>query len=359
MLVNKIIHIDMDAFFASIEQRDNPRLKGKPVIVGGLPGTRGVVSTASYEARKFGVHSAMPINQAKKLCPQGIFLPVRMEAYYEESHRIREIFYDYTDLVEPLSVDEAYLDVTRNKKNIPSATWIAQEIQKRIYEKTHLTASAGVSFNMFLAKVGSGCRKPGGLTVITPADAEAFIDNLPIGEFYGIGKVTEEYFHKLGINYGRDLRKMSLADLASNFGKSGLYYYNIVRGIDDRQVTPDSPRKSLGRETTYQQDLLDMDKITDEIKSLSVEVEELLKEEALAGKTVTLKVKYDDFTSITRQKSMGELVNTADVIFPTALELLKKTEAGTRKIRLLGVTVSGFPEQDDDDSGPIQLTFPF
>ena len=350
----------MDAFYASIEQRDNPRLKGKPVIVGGQPGTRSVVCTASYEARKFGVHSAMPINQAKKLCPQGIFMPVRMEAYCNESERIRTIFYDYTDLVEPLSLDEAYLDVTRNKKNIPSATWIAQEIQKRIHAGTGLTASAGVSFNMFLAKVGSGCRKPGGLTVITPAEADSFIDKLPIGEFFGIGKVTEEYFHKLGINYGRDLRKFSLADLVSNFGKSGLYYYNIVRGNDDRCVIPDSPRKSLGRETTFQQDLLDMGRIVDEIKSLSVEVEELLKEESLAGKTVTLKVKYDDFTSITRQKSLDFLVDTADIIFAAAAELLKKTEAGKRKIRLLGVTVSGFPQlPDTEDNAPVQLTFPF
>jgi len=349
----------MDAFYASIEQRDNPRLKGRAVIVGGLPGTRSVVATASYEARKFGVHSAMPVNQARKLCPHGIFLPVRMDAYCQESERIRKIFLDYTDLVEPLSIDEAYLDVTHNKKNIPSATWIAQEIQKRIYSETGLTASAGVSFNMFLAKVASGCRKPAGLTVITPKDADSFIDTLPIGEFYGIGKVTAERFRQIGVNSGSDLKKVSLSDLVSDFGKSGLYYYNIVRGVDDRTVTPDVQRKSVGREITLQHDIDKMNKILEIIKGLSLEVEELLKEEELSGKTVTLKVKYDDFTSITRQRSLDSFINSGNVIFATASELLNKTEAGKRKIRLLGVTVSGFHPLPSEDNAPVQLTFPF
>ena len=349
----------MDAFYASIEQRDNPRLKGKAVIVGGLPGTRGVVSTASYEARKFGVHSAMPINQAKKLCPHGIFLPVRMDVYAHESEIIRSIFMEYTDLVEPLSLDEAYLDVTHNKKNIPSATWAAQEIQKRIYSETGLTASAGVSFNMFLAKIASGFRKPSGLTVITPKDADAFIDKLPIGEFYGIGKVTAEKFHRLGINNGSDLKNFSLPDMVSAFGKAGIYYYNIVRGIEDRLVTPDAPRKSMGRELTFQQDIDDMDEILRIIKELAGEVEELLKEEKLSGRTVTLKLKYDDFTSITRQRSQETFIDDREIIFNIASSLLAKTEAGSRKVRLLGVTVSGFPMPEAENKGPVQLTFPF
>ena len=349
----------MDAFYASIEQRDNPRLKGKAVIVGGLPGTRSVVSTASYEARKFGVHSAMPINQAKKLCPRGIFLPVRMDVYVHESEVIRSIFMQYTDLVEPLSLDEAYLDVTHNKKNIPSATWMAREIQKRIYSETGLTASAGVSFNMFLAKIASGFRKPSGLTVITPEEADAFIDKLPIGEFYGIGKVTAEKFHRLGINNGSDLKKIPLPELVSSFGKAGIYYYNIVRGIEDRLVTPDALRKSLGREITFQQDIDDMDEILRIIKELSAEVEELLKEEKLSGRTVTLKLKYDDFTSITRRRSQETFIDDRDIILEIASSLLEKTEAGTRKVRLLGVTVSGFPVPEAEDKGPVQLTFPF
>jgi DNA polymerase-4 len=348
----------MDAFYAAVEQRDNPRLRGKAVIVGGLPGTRSVVSTASYEARKFGVHSAMPINQAKKLCPHGIFLPVRMDVYGLESERVRKIFHEYTDLVEPLSIDEAYLDVTRNKKNIPSATWVAREIQKRIYSVTRLTASAGVSFNLFLAKVASGIKKPAGLTVITPKDADAFIDKLKIEEFYGIGKVTAEKFHQMGIKNGNDLKKLFLPDLVNAFGKSGIYYYNIVRGIDGRMVTPGAPRKSLGRETTLQHDIEDIKEILDILRKLSVEVERLLKEENLSGRTVTLKLKYDDFTSITRQRSQNSYINSREIIFKTASELLNKTEAGKRKVRLIGVTVSGFPEILED-SGPVQLTFPF
>jgi DNA polymerase-4 len=348
----------MDAFYAAVEQRDNPRLRGKAVIVGGLPGTRGVVSTASYEARKFGVHSAMPINRAKKLCPHGIFLPVRMDVYCRESERIRKIFHEYTDLVEPLSIDEAYLDVTHNKKNIPSATWVAQEIQKRIYSVTKLTASAGVSFNLFLAKVASGIKKPAGLTVITPEDADTFVDKLKIEEFYGIGKVTAEKFHQMGIKNGSDLKKHSLPDLVNAFGKSGVYYYNIVRGIDDRMVTPDAPRKSLGRETTLQHDTEDINEILEILKELSVEIEKLLKEEKLSGRTVTLKLKYDDFTSITRQCSQSSYIDSGEIIFKTVSGLLNKTEARKRKVRLIGVTVSGFPEVPED-GGPVQLTFPF
>ncbi|MCX6985311.1 MAG: DNA polymerase IV [Lentisphaerae bacterium] len=358
MLVRKIVHIDMDAFYASIEQRDNPRLRGKPVIVGGMPGSRGVVSTASYEARKFGIHSAMPSGTAMNLCPQGIFLPVRMDVYCAESERIRRIFLEYTDLVEPVSVDEAFLDVTHNKKNIPSATWVAKEIQKRIYSETNLTASAGVSFNMFLAKIASGLHKPSGLTVITPDQSDDFICKLPIDDFYGVGKVTAEKFRRIGVENGSDLKKLSLQDLVGAFGKSGVYYYNIVRGIDERMVTPDIPRKSLGREVTLERDTVNMYEILDILKDLSMEVEELLHEEKLSGRIVTLKLKYDDFTSITRQQSLEEVIDSGKIIFKVASGLLKKTEAGKRKVRLIGIAVSGFP-LPEDDSGPVQLTFPF
>jgi len=359
MLVRKIIHVDMDAFYASIEQRDNPSLRGKPVIVGGMPGTRGVVATASYEARKFGVHSAMPTSMAQKLCPHGIFVPGRMEAYCLESERIRKIFLEHTDLVEPLSLDEAYLDVTHNKKNIPSATWVAKEIQKRIYSETGLTASAGVSSNMFLAKIASGLHKPSGLTVITPDQADDFICKLAIDDFWGVGKVTADKFRGIGVQNGSDLKKFSLSDLVLAFGKSGIYYYNIVRGIDERMVTPDLPRKSLGREVTLQQDTDNLDEMTKILYDLSMEVEEMLHEENLSGRTVTLKLKYEDFTSITRQKSMGELIDSGKVIFKAVSLLMKKTEAGKRKVRLLGVSVSGFPPLPENDNGPVQLSFPF
>ncbi len=359
MLVRKIVHIDMDAFYASIEIRDNPKLRGKPVIVGGLPGTRGVVSTASYEARKFGVHSAMPTSTAKRLCPRGIFLPVRMDAYCHESERIRNIFLEYTDLVEPLSLDEAYLDVTHNKKEIPSATWVAKEIQKRIYSETKLTASAGVSFNMFLAKIASGMRKPAGLTVITPDQADDFICQLPIEDFYGVGKVTAAKFHGMGVKNGGDLKKLSLPELARAFGKSGIYYFNIVRGLDDRMVTPDQPRKSLGREVTLQLDTDSLDQIMEILEELSRELWEMLNDEKLSGRTVTLKLKYDDFTSITRQHSLEDSIGSWGLILRVASGLLKKTEAGKRKVRLVGVSVSGFPLLPGSDSGPVQLTFPF
>ena len=352
----KIIHIDMDAFFASIEIRDNPALRGKPVIVGGDPEKRGVVSTCSYEARKFGVHSAMPAGQARKLCPQGIFLPVNMEKYAMVSEQIHRIFYDYTDLVEPLSVDEAFLDVTENKKHCRSATLLAQEIRERIHRETGLTASAGVSFNKFLAKIASDINKPDGMTVITPDKANDFIEKLPIEEFYGVGKVTAGRMNELGIKSGLDLKNFDQAELIRHFGKAGIYYYNIARGYDDREVETDVPRKSLGRETTLQIDISDIPEIIKIVEDLSREVESLLKEEGLAGRTVTLKLRYEDFQTVTRSQSLPCLINEYEFIRNTAVSLLKKTQAGQRKVRLLGVTVSGFPEQE---CGPVQLEFQF
>jgi DNA polymerase IV len=360
MLIRKIIHVDMDAFFAAVEQRDNPRLRGKPVIVGGSPDSRGVVSTCSYEARKFGVHSAMPTSRAKRLCPNGIFLPVRMEAYQHESRVIRSIFYAYTDLVEPLSVDEAFLDVTVNNFNQPSATLAARDIQNRIFQKTGLTASAGVSYNKFIAKIASDFRKPGGLTVVPPDEGQAFIDALPIEKFYGVGKVTAAKFKKLGVNNGYDLRQLSQVEIVGKFGKPGLFYYQIAHGIDERPVQPERARKSLGREVTLAEDIADRDEMRRIISELSGRVESLLaKEKIPGGRTVTLKIRYDDFQSVTRSRSFNREVNSREDIYETAAELLNKTEAGERKIRLVGVTVSNFPPLEPPDHGPVQLTFPF
>ena len=359
MRIRKIIHIDMDAFFAAIEQRDNPRLRGKPVIVGGSPESRGVVSTCSYEARKFGVHSAMPTARAKRLCPDGIFLPVRMDAYKHESKVIRQIFHSCTDLVEPLSVDEAFLDVTANKFDQPSATLTARELQRRIFNATGLTSSAGVSYNKFIAKVASDFHKPAGLTVVPPDEGQDFIDKLPIEKFYGVGKVTAAKFKKLGINNGYDLRQLTQVEIVQQFGKPGLFYYQISRGIDERPVEPEWIRKSLGREVTLQEDLGDRDEMLAIIKQLSIRVEALLKREEIpGGRTVTLKVRYDDFQSVTRSQSFEHEVSSHGDIYNTAAELMNKTEAGERKVRLLGVTVSNFPPPIPDNT-PIQLTFPF
>ncbi|MBN1150076.1 DNA polymerase IV, partial [candidate division WOR-3 bacterium] len=342
MGVRKIIHIDMDAYYAAIEQRDDPSLRGKPVIVGGTPGTRSVVSTCSYEARKFGVRSAMPSNTAKRLCPQGIFVLPRFRVYEKVSRQIREIFREYTDLVEPMSLDEAYLDVTHNKKEISSATIIAREIKKKIHSKTSLTASAGVSYNKFLAKVASDFKKPDGLTVVPPGKAEKFLENLDIRKFYGVGVATENRMRKLGINNGADLKKRTLEELKENFGKAGIYYYEIVRGIDERPVINEWERKSYGSETTYEKDLTDMDQIAAEMERLSEKVFNGTEKENLKGKTVTVKVRYGDFTTLTRSLTREDAVDSSEDIVKTALFLLRKTEAGKRSIRLLGVTLSNF-----------------
>ncbi|QSH40456.1 DNA polymerase IV [Lentisphaerota bacterium ZTH] len=357
--IRKIIHIDMDAFYAAVEQRDNPELRGKAVIVGGDPEKRGVVSTCSYEARKFGVHSALPGKTAKRLCPHAVFLPVNMKKYKAVSQQIRQIFSEFTDKIEPLSLDEAFLDVTENKFKCPSATILALKIKERISQVTGLTASAGVSFNKFLAKVASDMNKPDGLTVITPAEAEAFLEDLPIEKFFGIGKVTAARLKSMGISRGRDLKHFELGDLIERFGsKSGEYYYNIVRGHDEREVESEWERKSLGRETTFQEDISDLRQIHKVIYELSEEVSGLLKRYGLQGRTVTVKVRYEDFKTVTRSQSFSNPINELEFIFSTSLELLSKTEAGKRKVRLLGVTLSNFPP-DSERSGPVQLEFPF
>ena len=356
LLKRKIIHIDMDAFFAAVEQLDHPEYRGKPVIVGGTPEQRGVVSTASYEARKYGIHSAMPAKTARRLCPDGIFVEGNMRRYREVSHRIREIFAEVTDLIEPLSIDEAYLDVTVNKLNEVSATRLAMYLQRRIFEETRLTASAGVSFNKFLAKIASDWRKPAGLTVITPARAKSFLFQLKIEKFYGVGEATANTFHKLKVFTGEDLYRLPLETLLTHFGKVGLFYYNIVRGIDWREVAPREERKSLGREITLAHDLDNLAAINGLLKQLSEKVSRLLQRERLAGKTVTLKVRYDDFSTVTRSLTVPEYIAAASALEKIGIILIMRTEAGKRKVRLLGLSVSNFP--DGRAKEQIQLELP-
>ncbi len=341
--MRKIIHIDMDAFFASVEELDNPALKGKPLVVGGSPEGRGVVSAASYESRRYGIHSAMPCAKAKRLCPDAIFVKPRMERYVEISAKIREIFHRYTDLVEPLSIDEAFLDVTENKVDNPSATLIALEIKKSIKEELGLTASAGVSYNKFLAKVASDVDKPDGITVITPKKAEKFLEQLPIGRFYGIGKVTEKRMLDLGIRTGKDLKERDRKDLIEFFGKAGSLYYDLVRGKDNRPVTTHRERKSIGKERTFQVDLEGIEEMAEHLEKIAQRVEKSMAKRSVRGHTVTLKVRYDDFTSITRNRTLPNAVYKASETLPVVLELLKNsTEAETRKVRLLGISISNF-----------------
>lgn len=356
MDIRKIIHIDMDAFFASVEIRDNPRLRDKPVVVGGLPGTRSVVCTASYEARKYGIHSAMSSDRAYTLCPNAVFIRPRMEAYKQASAIIRRIFLDYTDLVEPMSIDEAYLDVTVCKKDIPYATRIAREIRNRIRCETGgLTASAGVSFNKFLAKVASDLHKPDGQTVILPEQALDFLAQLPIEKFHGIGRATAKIMHEIGVSNGADLRQKTKLELMQKFGVTGEYYYNIARAIDDREVCPVRERKSLGVEETFLHDLTDVSAMRVILKRQAEEVAQDLHRKKLCGRTITLKVKFFDFRTITRSVSIPVFTASADTIFANVCDLLSKTEAGPTAVRLLGTTVSGFPHEDEIE----QLEFEF
>lgn len=330
----------MDAFFAAVEQLDNPRLRGKPVVVGGRPQSRGVVATASYEARPFGVHSAMSCAQAYRLCPQAVFVKPRFERYKEISAQIRDIFYDYTDLVEPLSLDEAYLDVTENKANNPSATLIAREIRQRIREETGLSASAGVAGTKFLAKIASDMDKPDGLTVIAPSKAQAFIDALPIGRFHGIGKATEKRMLANNITCGLDLRQRSELDLVNLFGKSGHHYFNIANGRDDRPVQPNRIRKSVGAEETFAKDLSHFAEMEAELEPIAANVERRLTRLHARGKTITLKVRYADFKRVTRSETMGAHIREAEVLMEICRRLLRSTQAEEKTVRLLGITVS-------------------
>lgn len=347
----------MDAFYASVEQRDFPEYRGKPVIVGGSPEGRGVVAAASYEVRKFGVHSAMPAATAIRLCPQAIFVKPRFEVYREVSEQIREIFFQFTDLVEPLSLDEAYLDVTENHINLPSATLIAKEIRRQIREKTRLTASAGVAFNKFLAKVASDINKPDGMAVITPDKADAFLESLPIGKFHGIGSATEKKMKSLGIYTGKDLKEWDEIDLVERFGKTGRYYYRIVRGKDNREVKAHRIRKSIGKERTFSEDVEELSWIHNFLEELAEKISKSMKKKKMAGKTVTLKVRYDDFETLTRSTSFSHYINRGEDIAETAKSLLEQTEVGKRKVRLLGITLSNLNLSEEGRFE--QLSIPF
>jgi DNA polymerase IV len=341
----KIIHVDMDAFFASVEQRDQADYQSKPLIVGGQPNSRGVVAACSYEARQFGIHSAMPCSQAYRLCPQAIFVPPRFEAYKEVSAQIRDVFWRYASEVEPLSLDEAYLDVTYTADYDGSATLIAKAIKREILEATNLIASAGVSYNKFLAKVASDMDKPDGLYVIKPEQGEAFVSKLPIGKFHGIGPATEAKMNKLGIETGRDLRLLTQDELTEKFGKSGLYYYNISRGIDHRPVRSQRVRKSLGKETTFAEDVLSIEALLEKLYALAENVLDSLAKQKLQAYTLTLKVKYADFQQVTRAHTVDEVLDF-DSIRALLPVLMAKTEAGTLAVRLVGLSLSGFDRSD-------------
>lgn len=347
----------MDAFYASVEQRDFPEYRGKPVIVGGSPEGRGVVAAASYEVRKFGVHSAMPVARAVRLCPQAIFVKPRFEVYREVSEQIRDIFFQFTDLVEPLSLDEAYLDVTENHINLPSATLIAKEIRRLIKEKTRLTASAGVAFNKFLAKVASDINKPDGMAVITPDKADAFLEFLPIGKFHGIGSATEKKMKSLGIYTGKDLKEWDEIELVERFGKTGRYYFRIVRGKDNREVKSHRIRKSIGKERTFSEDVEEIDWIHNFLEELAEKISASMKKKKMAGKTVTLKVRYADFETLTRSTSFSHYINKGEDIAETAKSLLEQTEVGKRKVRLLGITLSNLNLSEEGRFE--QLSIPF
>lgn len=337
----KIIHIDMDAFFAAVEQRDNPRLRNKPIIVGGNPDSRGVVATCSYEARRFGVHSAMPSAHAYRLCPQAIFVKPRFSVYREASQIIRAIFARYTELFEPLSLDEAYLDVSVSPYFRGSATLLAKEIKQQIQRQTQLIASAGVSYNKFLAKLASDLGKPDGLYLITPQQGETFVADLPVAKFHGVGRATEKKMLDLGVRFGRDLKRLSLAELQQHFGSSAQYFYDLARGIDRRPVRAHRVRKSVGIETTFEQDIADPSVITQHLRQLLQKVLLKLAENNLHAYTLTIKVKYQDFVQITRARTLPRPVGDSAETWRLIGDLLKSTEVGEKKVRLLGVTLSG------------------
>jgi len=357
--MRRIVHIDMDAFFASVEQVDKPYLRGKPVIVGSPPGKRGVVSTCSYEARKFGVHSAMSSSQAFKLCPQGLFVPVSMPLYQAASKKIMKIFLSYTGVVEPLSLDEAYLDVTLNKKGIDSAVQIAKDIKDEIKRTTGLTASAGVSYNKFLAKIGSDWEKPDGLTVINQNDAVEFVSALPVGKFWGVGKVTEARMIKMGLHTGEDLKKLGELGLVNSFGKSGKFLWDILNGVDNRSVNPKRERKSLGKEYTFQTDLFDFSEIQFKVEEIASFVFEILQNKNITGRRVTLKVRYDDFSDITRSFSAENPYTSLTAFLSKINDLLDKNLIRGKGVRLLGVTMGNLVSLEDVISNTEQLYFQF
>ena len=352
----KIIHVDMDAFYASVAELDNPELRGKAIAVGGSE-ARGVVSAASYEARKFGVKSAMSSFLAKQKCPHLIFVKSDFERYKELSLKIRAIFYEYTDLVEPLSLDEAYLDVTENKKGNPSANEIAREIRARIYEKTGLRASAGISINKFIAKVASDINKPNGQKTIHPEEVLQFLEALPVNKFYGVGKVTASKMYNLGIFKGKDIKKKPLEELVKSFGKSGTHYYNIVRGIHNSAVKPNRIRKSIAAERTFSENLSSEIFMIERLDKIADELEKRMKKTDTKGKTITLKIKYSDFTQQTRSKTKTNFMQTKKEFFPVVKELLYQDKL-VNSVRLLGVS---FGNLNTEEIVPfwVQLQFEF
>ena len=343
-IVRKIIHVDMDAFYASVEQRDDPSLKGRPVAVG-YPERRGVVAAASYEARKFGVRSALPSTTALRKCPELVFRPPRFDVYKAVSRQIHAIFSDYTALIEPLSLDEAYLDVTENLRGIPTASATAKEIRARILEETGLTASAGISYNKFIAKLASDFRKPNGQFVVTPAMGEAFVEALPVSRFHGVGPVTAEKMKRLGIERGADLRRQSIDFLQHHFGKSGSWYFSIARGVDDRPVRPDRERKSSGSETTFSQDLTDPAAIEAGVKAMADDVWRWCERTGARGRTVTVKIKWADFQQSTRSRSHA-FVDSRDELRAAAVDLVRSVFPPAKGVRLVGVTLSNFLSAD-------------
>ena len=355
-MTRKIIHIDMDAFYASVEQRDSPELRGQPIAVGSSSG-RGVVMTASYEARKFGVRSAMASATAIRLCPKLVFVPSRMDVYREVSQQIREVFHRYTHLIEPLSLDEAYLDVTDDRLAIGSATLTADRILAEIKTATQLTASAGVSYNKFLAKIASDLNKPNGKAIILPEQAEAFLETLPVRKFHGVGKVTAEKMYSLGIRTGADLKAVSLEALTQQFGKVGRYYYHAVRGIDERPVRPDRPRKSVSAETTFSQNKQTIEELRDAIQQVAERLMKRIERAEAKGYTVTLKIKYSDFDIVSRSSTQLQPVAERDEIVEIASLLIESVEL-TRPVRLLGIGISKL-EVEASRGQDVQLSFDF
>ena len=353
--MRKIIHIDMDSFFASVEQRDFPEYRGKPLAVGHR-GPRSVVAAASYEARKYGVHSAMPMAVALRKCPKLIVTPHRFEVYKKVSAGIRDIFYEYTDLVEPLSLDEAYLDVTHPKKGPPSATLIAMEIKKEIRERENLVASAGVSFNKFLAKIASDLDKPDGFYLIKPEEAEQFLEELEIKQFFGVGEKTAQKMHKLNIFNGRDLKALPRDQLVSNFGKVGNYFYEVVRGIDNRPVVSYRESKSIGAERTYDTDLYEMDQVEARLSEVMNIMWDRCEAKKKEGKTLTLKLRFSDFTTITRSKTQQHPFNYQE-LKTAIMELLPVTRIREEGVRLLGVTMSNFKVIKKQPTQQIEIDF--
>ncbi|NHM06026.1 DNA polymerase IV [Flavobacterium sp. CYK-4] len=354
--IRKIIHVDMDAFYASVEQMDRPELRGKPIAVGGGE-TRGVVSAASYEARKFGVRSAMSGYLAKKNCPDLIFVRPRFDRYKEISYKIRKIFFEYTDLVEPLSLDEAYLDVTHNKKGNPSATLLAQEIRKRIYDEIGLTASAGISVNKFVAKIASDYNKPNGQKTVNPDEVIPFLEALPIKKFYGVGKITTEKMYQLGIFSGADLKNKPIEFLEKHFGKSGRFYYNVVRGIHNSEVKAERIAKSVAAEHTFNENLSSEIFMLEKLEAIAGELERRLKKHHIAGKTVTLKIKYSDFTLQTRSKTLPYFVSDKSLLLETTKELLFQ-ERMKNSVRLLGISLNNL-NTEVKKAVAVQLKFDF